>query len=118
LLLLPFVCIVFVALGGGKGAGKSTTAAAGSHGFNMTLPTAHFAKKEATLNKLAFYEKADEDSAKLLEQMKQDPYHFKLGTPAPAKLLPQGQAFLGMGGNGGDHFINHQKRRWRRLSRR
>src|SRR5580658_2531993 len=107
LLVLPFVCIVFVALGGGKGTGKNTTAAAGSHGFNMTLPTAHFAKKETALNKLAFYEKADEDSAKLLERMKQDPYHLKLGMPAPAKLLPEGQAFLGMGGNGSDHFINH-----------
>jgi hypothetical protein len=107
LLVLPFVCIVFVALGGGKGTGKNNTAAAGSNGFNMTLPTAHFAKKETALNKLAFYEKADEDSAKLLERMKQDPYHLKLGTPPSTKLLPQGQAFLGMAGNGSDHFINH-----------
>jgi hypothetical protein len=106
LLVLPFVCIVFVALGGGKGTGKNKTAAAGSNGFNMTLPTAHFAKKETALNKLAFYEKADEDSAKLLERMKQDPYHLKLGTPAPAKLLPEGQAFPGMAGNGSDHFID------------
>jgi hypothetical protein len=107
LLVLPFVCIVFVALGGGKGTGKNPTAAAGSHGFNMTLPTAHFAKKETALNKLAFYEKADEDSAKLLERMKQDPYHLKLNTPAPAKLLPEGQAFPGMTSNGSDHFISH-----------
>jgi hypothetical protein len=107
LLVLPFVCIVFVALGGGKGTGKNNTAAAGSHGFNMTLPTAHFAKKETALNKLAFYEKADEDSAKLLERMRQDPYHLKINTPAPAKLLPQGQAFPSIAGNGSDHFINH-----------
>ena len=51
----------------------------------MTLPGAHFAKKETALNKLAFYEKADEDSAKLLERMKQDPYHLKLNTSAASK---------------------------------
>lgn len=107
LLVLPFVCIVFVALGGGKGDAKKNPNAAGSSGFNMTLPGAHFAKKETVLNKLAFYEKADEDSAKLLERMKQDPYHLRLNTRAQAKSTPQGQSLLGMAGSTTDHFISH-----------
>jgi conjugative transposon TraM protein len=107
LLVLPFVCIVFVALGGGKGDAKKNPNAAGSSGFNMTLPGAHFAKKETVLNKLAFYEKADEDSAKLLERMKQDPYHLRLNTRAQAKATPQGQSLLGMAGSSTDHFISH-----------
>lgn len=107
LLVLPFVCIVFVALGGGKGTGKSNSTTAGSNGFNMTLPTAHFAKKEKALNKLAFYEKADEDSAKLLERMKQDPYHLKLNAPLASKTIPQGQAFLGVAGINTGRFTSN-----------
>jgi conjugative transposon TraM protein len=104
LLILPFVCAVFVALGGGKGEASKTRS--GSNGFNMTLPGAHFAKKETMLNKLAFYEKADKDSAKLLERMKQDPYHVKVNTPVAATLMSQRQAFPGMAGNTAGHFIN------------
>ena len=107
LLVLPFLFIVFVALGGGKGKTNSGTTTENGHGFNMTLPSAHFAKKERALNKLAFYEKADEDSAKLLERMKQDPYHLKLTPSAEAKTMSPGQAFLGIGGNTSDHFISH-----------
>jgi conjugative transposon TraM protein len=105
--VLPFVCIVFVALGGGKGASKKNSAVAGSNGFNMTLPGAHFAKKETALTKMAFYEKADEDSAKLLERMKQDPYHLQRNTSVAAKAIPQSHLFLGMAGNTSDHFISH-----------
>jgi hypothetical protein len=90
LLILPFVCIVFVALGGGKGDAKKNSTAPGSSGFNM-----------------AFYEKADADSAKLLERIKQDPYHLKFNTPVAAKMMPQGQPFLGMGGNTRDHFASN-----------
>jgi conjugative transposon TraM protein len=105
LLVLPFLFIVFVALGGGKGKTNNGTTTESGHGFNMTLPGAHFAKKERALNKLAFYEKADEDSAKLLERIKQDPYHLKLNPPVEAKTMSPGQAFLGIGGTTRDHFI-------------
>jgi hypothetical protein len=106
LLVLPFLFIVFVALGGGKGKTNNGTTAESGHGFNMTLPGAHFAKKERALNKLAFYEKADEDSAKLLERMKQDPYHLKLNPSAEAKTISPGQAFLGISGSTRDHFVS------------
>ena len=106
LLVLPFVCIVFVALGGGKGATKNGTAAESGKGFNMSLPGARFAKKETVLNKMAFYEKADEDSAKLLERIKQDPYHVKLNTPAAAKMISSGQPFLSMAGGTTNQFTS------------
>lgn len=107
LLVLPFLFIVFVALGGGKGKTNNGATTETGHGFNMTLPGAHFAKKEKALDKLAFYEKADEDSAKLLERMKQDPYHLKLNPSAEQKAMSPGEAFLGIGGNTRDHFISH-----------
>jgi conjugative transposon TraM protein len=106
LLVLPFVCVVFVALGGGKGDSHKNLTVPGSSGFNMSLPGAHFAKKETLLNKMAFYEKADEDSAKLLERMKQDPYHLKLNTPVAAKMISSGQPFLGMAGGTTNQFTS------------
>jgi hypothetical protein len=66
LLVLPFVFIVFVALGGGRGEGNAAQPARESKGYNMNLPGAHFAKKETIIDKLCFYEKADEDSANLV----------------------------------------------------
>ena len=83
LLMLPFVCIVFAALGGGKGAANNASATAATKGFNMNLPGAHFTKKEMAFTKMGFYEKADADSAKLQEQIRQDPYHAK------SALLPE-----------------------------
>jgi conjugative transposon TraM protein len=107
LLVLPFVCIVFVVLGGGKGETTNSASTESGKGFNMNLPGAHFAKKEKVLNKMAFYEKADEDSAKLQERIKQDPYHVKMPTSFAAKMIPQSQPFLGMAGNTTNHFANN-----------
>jgi Conjugative transposon, TraM len=77
LLVIPFVIVAFVALGGGKGkAGKQQSGAAGK-GFNKNLPGAHFSRNEAVMDKMGFYKKADEDSVKLMERIKQDPYHAK-----------------------------------------
>jgi conjugative transposon TraM protein len=76
MLTLPFLVIFFIALGGGKG--KATT----SNGipqasFNTMLPDAHF-KKEKDKDKLGIYEETAKDSAKLVQQIKNDPY-YKLG---------------------------------------
>lgn len=77
LLTLPFLVIFFIALGGGKG---KTTSTNGLHqaGFNTILPDAHF-KKEKDKDKLGIYEETAKDSAKLVEQIKNDPY-YKLET--------------------------------------
>jgi len=107
LLVLPFVCIVFVALGGGKGGSEKSSGTSGSSGFNMTLPGAHFAKKETILNKMAFYEKADKDSAKLLERIKQDPYHAKPVAPFSLQQTFQGAPLFRNGGNTTGRFISN-----------
>jgi conjugative transposon TraM protein len=104
LLVLPFVCIVFVALGGGKGEKKNSTTTESGKGFNMNLPGAHFAKKEAVLNKMGFYEKADADSVKLMDRIKQDPYHTKVLGPVTAQHFSQAPLVAGMFGKAAGHF--------------
>jgi len=107
LLVLPFVCIVFVALGGGKGETKNNPTTESGKGFNMNLPGAHFAKKETALNKLGFYEKADADSVKLQERIKQDPYHAKAVTPFAIKTTLPGTPLLGVVGNTTGRFTSN-----------
>jgi conjugative transposon TraM protein len=106
-LVLPFICIFFVALGGGEGGARKDAVSAGTGGYNMALPDAHFAKKETVRSKLAFYEEADKDSAKLMERIKQDPYHLKINTPDEAKLLPQSRAFPWRAGFTTGHFAGN-----------
>ncbi len=74
-LTLPFLTMMFWALGGGKG-----NAAAAQlnlqQGLNLKLPDAKF-KDDKTLNKLSFYQQAAIDSAKTKEAEKLDPYWRK-----------------------------------------
>ena len=83
-LVIPMLTLAFYALGGGKGEPGSKTGNAGTKGYNKNLPAAHFDKKERALDKLGFYAKADQDSAKMLDRMKQDPYYLS----QKATLLP------------------------------
>lgn len=73
LLMLPFMTLMFWALGGGKmenvNAQKQT-----QKGFNMALPDAYL-KEDKSLNKMSYYDKAASDSAKVKELMKNDPYY-------------------------------------------
>ena len=72
MLVIPFVTMAFWALGGGKGnAGKADIQAAG---LNLNLPDAKLKNDDAE-NKLSFYEKAEKDSLKLVEQMRNDPFY-------------------------------------------
>lgn len=87
LLVLPFVTMIFWALGGGQG----TTAQAHTvpqTGLNMSLPDAHFGEKEIW-DKLALYEMAERDSAKYEEARESDPYFdliaFKTQDQQPEK---------------------------------
>jgi conjugative transposon TraM protein len=107
LLVLPFVCIVFVALGGGKGETKNSLTTESGKGFNTNLPAAHFAKKETALTKMGFYQKADADSAKLQERIRQDPYYAKPFTPFAIKTAPQATPLFGTAGNTTGHFTTH-----------
>ena len=75
LLTLPFVTLMFWALGGGKG-NAAVTPTNAEQGFNLKLPAAKL-KDEKQLNKLSFYQKASLDSAKQREAEKLDPYWNK-----------------------------------------
>ena len=74
MLVLPFVLLVFIALGGGKGTGISSGNEVRA-GLNVKLPDPHF-KKGAEKSKLTLYEEARRDSATLRDKIKNDPYYI------------------------------------------
>ena len=77
LLAIPFLTMMFWALGGGKNARANAKLSA--KGLNMELPGARL-KADSTENKLSFYQKAEKDSIKLKQAMKDDPYyHASIG---------------------------------------
>lgn len=69
-IVLPFITLAFWALGGGKG--SSAKANQQTTGLNLNLPDARL--KDMAGDKLSFYNKAESDSIKLKEQMRNDPY--------------------------------------------
>lgn len=71
-LIIPFLTLAFWAMGGGKGDNKQTEK--NSTGLNLHLPDPKV-KKETIFDKLGFYDKADKDSIKLKEAMRNDPYY-------------------------------------------
>lgn len=71
LLVLPFLTMIFWALGGGQG--TPVQAKTLNKGLNFELPDAHFQDKEIW-NKLSLYEMAERDSAKFEEARESDPY--------------------------------------------
>lgn len=90
LLVLPFVTMIFWALGGGQG--TSAQAHTVSHtGFNLSLPDAYFGEMEIW-DKLALYEMAERDSAKYEEARESDPYFdliaFQTQEQQPEKKSP------------------------------
>ncbi len=73
LVFLPMLCLAFYGLGGGNGS-TGAPSAGGMKGLNMTLPLAHFDNRNQPQDKDGFYEKAKQDSMRLQERKKQDPY--------------------------------------------
>lgn len=74
LLVIPFLTMAFWALGGG--ASQQTATSGKQSALNLNLPDAGL-KNDDLANKLSFYEKADKDSMKLKELMRNDPYYRK-----------------------------------------
>ncbi|MGC4038732.1 MAG: conjugative transposon protein TraM [Chitinophagaceae bacterium] len=74
LFTLPFLTLAFWSMGGGKATGDQHTNTILPGGLNPQLPDASF-KGENGMTKLSYYEKADYDSAKKEEQLRNDPYH-------------------------------------------
>jgi conjugative transposon TraM protein len=73
-IVLPFLIILFVLLGGGKDPSTGLSSRQAS-GLNTHLPDAHF-KKGGEKSKLSLYEEAAKDSAILKEKIRNDPYYL------------------------------------------
>jgi hypothetical protein len=73
-ILVPLMSIGFYALGGGQG-DKSGKGVRLTKGLNMSLPEAKFDQKKKGLNKLGLYKQSEQDSIRLREQRKMDPYY-------------------------------------------
>jgi conjugative transposon TraM protein len=73
LLTLPFVTLAFWAMGGGEGNAQGNQASK-QMGLNLQLPEPKLENEEGE-NKLSFYNKAQEDSIKLRQEMQNDPYY-------------------------------------------
>jgi conjugative transposon TraM protein len=86
LLVLPFVTLLFWALGGGKAGDIQAQKQDSKQGLNLQLPDANL-KDDKPLNKLSYYEKAALDSEKLDEQMKNDPYYLEKTRAERAKTF-------------------------------
>ena len=72
LLVIPFLTMAFWVLGGGRS--KKSITASYQQGLNLNLPDAGM-KDDGLADKLSFYEKADKDSLKLEELIRNDPYY-------------------------------------------
>lgn len=70
LLTVPFITIIFWLMGGGTG---TNTTGKKNNGLNLQLPESQL-KNEHSPDKLAFYQAADADSVKRIQQMQDDPY--------------------------------------------
>lgn len=77
LLVIPFMTVFFWALGGGKteAAEKNEKAQVG---FNLKLPDANI-KEDKVLDKMGYYDKAQQDSVKFQELLKNDPNYLQDG---------------------------------------
>lgn len=73
ILVLPFVMVIFWALGGGKI--NTVQAQQPTSGLNVELPGAHFDKSDELWDKFALYEVAKRDSMKYEEARRSDPYY-------------------------------------------
>jgi len=74
LLVLPFTTLLFWSLGGIKANDTQSQIVTARGGLNAALPDANV-KDDKALNKLSYYEKTDSDSARIKEQMNNDPYY-------------------------------------------
>jgi len=74
LVMIPLCTLLFWLLGGGAGDAVAATGQHTVNGLNLQLPAAHL-KDESKLTKLDYYRRADQDSAKRLTLMKNDPYY-------------------------------------------
>lgn len=86
LLALPFITMLFWAMGGGKA--PMAEMAPDKKGFNINLPNANL-KEEDPLTKLNYYDRAALDSAKFEELKKKDPNYMHSPDSARAQYMQE-----------------------------
>lgn len=94
LLALPFITMIFWALGGGQG--TPVQAQEIRSGLNLELPGAHFDKEDELWDKFTLYEQAKRDSLKYEEARRNDPYYVvsTLKGNATQDTVPKGDSKL------------------------
>ena len=85
ILALPFVTLIFWALGGGK-MEAAVTGKAATKGFNINLPNPNL-KDDNPLDKMNYYDQAATEAEKMDELIKKDPNYQT--QPSPAELSLQ-----------------------------
>src|SRR5687767_9302316 len=78
LLAVPFLTMIFWALGGGQGL-PAVAEEREKVGLNLALPNAQFKEDEKAWDKLSLYQQAQRDSIRYNEAKRNDPY-FRLQT--------------------------------------
>lgn len=74
LLVFSIVSLIFFVMGGSRKSETSEQSKSTGKGLNPELPAANL-KEDKALSKLSFYEKAERDSAKRNEYLRNDPYY-------------------------------------------
>ena len=104
LVVIPLLSMVFYGMGGGKASTNDAVATSGRNGLNMNLPGAKFNKQDSKMDKLSAYKKADLDSARLKDQLREDPYHT--GSMPTSSNLPSITSLKGI--NPGKDEVNNK----------
>lgn len=81
-IVLPFLFLMFHALGGGRGQANTNTVQA--MGLNPQLPGSQVDGKKFLLNKTTAYDQADQDSLRKRESEQRDPYYPHVVSVKPA----------------------------------
>lgn len=86
LLALPFMTIMFWALGGGKV--QDAEAQTGNKGFNLNLPDANL-KEDKAMDKMSYYDQASLDSARFQELVRNDPNYMNYMLSDTGELMEE-----------------------------
>ncbi|MFV5703012.1 conjugative transposon protein TraM [Flavobacterium sp. XS2P12] len=104
LLVLPFVTIMFWALGGGK-MDAANASLVEKKGFNIKLPDANL-KEGIALDKMNYYEQAALDSTKLEELIKKDPNYLSQSFHGDSTQIANGTSYNQSSSRKGSNGLN------------
>ncbi len=104
LITMPFLTMIFWALGGGQGTAAHTMENEKT-GLNLDLPTAQFKNDKNDWDKLSLYQKAQRDSIRFNEARRTDPY-FKLPNMTSKTDTVKGEGDINTSLGTKDHSID------------